>query len=185
MTTNKEIMIGCKLRLLKWISEASGERVTDWERVSRGDVICFILNRMRPGIIDLQNISDGVDKFARVGNWKAVSQAMRKLKMNWNYDQVKLVMADQPELEKLVLAIRRWETRFMIEPLEPPSPDEWNDNDIPSWFTQQTAKEIEERKLAMGESRTKHQSKKEEVLDIRKVSRANRKPLIDQIRGKF
>ena len=185
MATKKEVIDGCKQRLLKWISEASGERVVNWERVSRGDVILFILNRLRPGLINLDSISDGIDKFARVGNWKIASQAMRKLGMNWNYDQVKLVMADKSELEKLVIAIRRWETRFMYEPLEPPSPDEWNDNDIPSWFQQQTAKEIEEKRLAMGETTTKHTNIKEEVVDIRKVMRAQRKPLRDQIRGKF
>jgi hypothetical protein len=46
--------------------------------------------------------------------------------MNWNYDQMKLVLADQPELERLVQAVRRWEIRNLEEPLEPPSPDEWN-----------------------------------------------------------
>ena len=174
-----------KERLLKWVSEASGERVSNWDRVSRGDVICFILNRMSPGVLPLQSITDGVDKFARVGNWKIIMQAMRKLHINWDYDQVKLVMADQKELERLVLALRRWETRYMEEPLEPPSPDEWNDNDIPVWFTQQTAKEIEERRLAMGESNSKRQKQVVVQKDRRKELREQRVSIADQMRGTF
>lgn len=174
-----------KERLLKWVSEASGERVSDWERISRGDVICFILNRMSPGVLSLQSVTDGVDKFARVGNWKIVMQAMRKLRINWDYDQVKLVMADQKELERLVLSMRRWETRYMEEPLEPPSPDEWNDNDVPSWFTQQTAKEIEEKRLAMGESNSKKQKQIAVQRDRRKELREQRVSIADQMRGTF
>jgi hypothetical protein len=68
---------------------------------------------------------------------------MRKLKMNCDDDQVKLVLANQAELERLIQTIRRWEIRNLEEPLEPPWPDESSDRDTPSWFTQQTAKLIE------------------------------------------
>lgn len=173
-----------KQRLLTYLSEASGERVVNWERVSQGDVICFVLNRMRPGCINLKKITDGVDRFARVGNWRLAAQAMRKLGMGWAYDEVKLVMADEAELTRLVLSMRRWETRNLDEPLEPPSPDEWNEKDIPAWFTQQTAKEIEEKKLAAGETRTKKKTQVVEKEDIRKQKRAERLSIADQMRGK-
>jgi hypothetical protein len=113
-----------KQRLLQYLSEGTGERVVNWERVSQGDVICFLLNRMSPGCVNLRQVTDGVDRFARVGNWRLAAKAMRQLKIGFAYDEVKLVMADQPELSRLVLAIRRWETRNLDEPLEPPAPDE-------------------------------------------------------------
>ena len=175
----------CSERLLKWMSMASGERVVDWERVSRGDVVCFILNRMSPGVLSLPSVTDGIDKFARVGNWKIASQAIRKMGMNWNYDEVNLVMADEKELERLLLAIRRWETRYMEEPLDPPSPDEWDENDIPPWFTQQTAKEIEEKRLAMGEGTAKRQRQSVVQEDRRKMMREQRVSIADQMRGIF
>ena len=184
MLINGSIMEDSKHRLLKWLSEASGEKVVNWERVSQGDIVCFILNRMRPGILNLEKITDGVDRFARVGNWRIGAQAMRKMGIGWAYDEVKLVMADQPELVRLVLAVRRWETRFLDEPLEPPSPDEWNDNDIPSWFTQQTAKEIEEKKLAAGETRKKRTKQEVVVEDTRAKKRAERKSIKDLMNGK-
>lgn len=173
-----------KQRLLQYLSEASGERVVNWERVSQGDVICFILNRMSPGCVNLKKITDGVDRFARVGNWRLAAQAMRKLGIGFEYDEVKLVMADQPELSRLVLGMRRWETRNLDEPLEPPAPDEFNDTDIPAWFTQQTAKEIEEKKLAAGETRTKKKVVKVQEVDPRKAKRAERKSIAEIIRGK-
>jgi hypothetical protein len=185
MTSLLEMTTMFRERLLRWLSEASGELVDNWERVSQGDVVCFILNRFRPGLIPFERITDGVDRFARVENWKTVSQAMRKLKINWDYDQVKLVIADQPELERLVQSMRRWEIRNLEEPLEPPSPDEWNDRDIPAWFTQQTAKLIEERRLAMGESAAKQQKKVIVKEDPRKVLRRQRVSIADQMQGKF
>jgi len=169
-----------KQRLLQYLSEASGERVVNWERVSQGDVICFILNRLSPGCVKLHKVTDGVDRFARVGNWRCAAQAMRRLGIGFAYDEVKLVMADEPELTRLVLAIRRWETRNLDEPLEPPAPDEFSENELLPWFTQQTAKEIEEKKLAAGEVRTKKEAppaKKE-----RPVKR-KRKPLSEYIKG--
>lgn len=172
-------------RMLSWISMTSGEKVSDWERVSRGDVVCFILHRMAPGALPLQSVTDGVDKFARVGNWKVASQAIRKMGLSWDYDIVNLVMADEKELERLMLAIRRWETRYMEEPLEPPSPDEWDDHDLPPWFTQQTAKEIEERRLAMGEGATKRQKQVVVHEDRRKMLREQRVSIADQMRGVF
>ena len=177
------VMDNSKQRLLTYLSEASGERVVNWERVSQGDIICFILNRMSPGCVNMKHITDGVDRFARVGNWRLAAQAMRKLGMGFAYDEVKLVMADEPELTRLVLSMRRWETRNLDEPLEPPTPDEWNEKDIPAWFTQQTAKEIEEKKMAAGETRKK---KKKVVVeeDTRSLKRAERKSLADYIRGK-
>lgn len=178
------IIDNSKQRLLQYLSEASGERVVNWERVSQGDIVCFILNRMQPGSVNLRHITDGVDRFARVGNWRLASQAMRKLGIGWTYDEVKLVMADQPELSRLVLAIRRWETRNLDEPLEPPTPDEWNDADIPNWFTQQTAKEIEEKKLAAGETRTKKKQVVQVKEDIRKQKRTERQSIADYIKGK-
>lgn len=187
-TTQQAFLLNTKTlkqRMLRWISEASGEKVDNWNRVSQGDVICFILNRLRPGVLDLQEITDGVDKFARVGNWRLAARVMRKLGMGWSYDEVKLVMADQKELVRLVLSIRRWETRYMNEPLEPPSPDEWNDNDIPSWFTQQTAKEIEEKRLAMGENHSKKQKQVIKQPDIRKIKKAERVPISAQMKGIF
>jgi hypothetical protein len=170
-----------KQRLLQYLSEGTGERVVNWERVSQGDVICFLLNRMSPGCVNMRQVTDGVDRFARVGNWRLAAKAMRKLKIGFAYDEVKLVMADQPELSRLVLAIRRWETRNLDEPLEPPAPDEFVDTDVPAWFTQQTAKEIEEKKLAAGEART--QRKKPPVVqeDPRKAVRAARKSVNQQI----
>lgn len=177
------ILENSRQRLLQYLSEASGERVVNWERVSQGDVICFILNRMAPGAINLRRVTDGVDRFARVGNWRLAAQAMRRLGMGFEYDEVKLVMADQPELSRLVLSMRRWETRNLDEPLEPPLPDEFNDTDIPPWFTQQTAKEIEEQKLAAGETRTRRKPKKQ-AQDPRKAQRAERKSIADQMRGK-
>ncbi|EAX95689.1 hypothetical protein TVAG_144380 [Trichomonas vaginalis G3] len=154
-----------KQRLLQWLSEASGERVVNWERVSQGDVICYILYRMSPKNINLKKVTDGVDRFARVCNWRISAQAMRTLKIGWAYDEVKLVMADQPELARLVLSLRRWETKNLEEPLEPPAPEEWADPDLPAWFTQQTAKEIEEKKLAAGEARKKPVVKKEKPVE--------------------
>jgi hypothetical protein len=184
MTTPSEITQAFKERLLKWLSETSGESIENWERVSQGDVICFVLHRLSPGCIALPQVTDGVDRFARVGNWRLVNQAMRKLKMNWDYDQVKLVLADQPELERLVQAMRRWEIRNLEEPLEPPSPDEWNDRDTPAWFTQQSAKLIEEKRLAMGESRAKQQKQVVVKEDLRRVLRAQRVPIAEQMRGR-
>lgn len=140
-----------KQRLLQWLSEVSGERVVNWERVSQGDIICFILYRMSPSKVDIQKITDGVDRFARVKNWRIANKAMRSLGIGWTYDEVRLVMADQPELTRLVLSIRRWQVRNLDQPLEPPLPNEFNPSEIPAWFTQQTAKEIEENKIASGE----------------------------------
>lgn len=171
-----------KQRLLQWLSEASGERVVNWERVSQGDVICYILYRMRQGTIDLKKVTDGVDRFARVCNWRISAKAMRKMGIGWAYDEVKLVMADQPELARLVLALRRWETKNLDEPLEPPEPDEWNDPNLPAWFTQQTAKEIEEKKLAAGETRTKKPKATDQPKEEPK--KQPRKSLHDYIHGK-
>jgi hypothetical protein len=81
--------------------------------------------------------------------------------------------------------MRRWEIRNLEEPLEPPSPDEWNDRDTPPWFTQQTAKLIEEKRLANGESRAKQQKQVVVKEDIRKVLRAQRVSITDQMRGKL
>jgi predicted FMN-binding regulatory protein PaiB len=112
-------------------------------------------------------------------------KGMRKLGMNWNYDHVKLVGAEQAELEKVVRAMRRWEVRNMEELLEPPSPDEWNDEDIPDWFTQQTAKEIEEKRLAMGESTRKPwMGQSRSIVDPRKLLRQVRVSIRDQMLGK-
>jgi hypothetical protein len=185
MTTPSECTALFKERLLKWLSETSGERVDNWDRVSNGDIICFILHRLSPGCISLPLVSDGVDRFARVGNWRLVNQAMRKMKMNWDYDEVKLVLADQSELERIVQAMRRWEIRNLEEPLEPPSPDEWNDRDTPAWFTQQTAKLIEEKRLAKGESRTRQQKQVVVQEDLRKIMRAQRISIRDQMKGKI
>jgi hypothetical protein len=175
-----------KKRLLEWMSEASGEQVLDWDRVSHEDIVCFVLNRLSPGIFNLHEISDGVERFARVGNWKIVNEAMRKLRMNWDYDQVKLVLVDQQELER---AIHRWEIRNLEEPLEPPSPDEWNDPNTPSWFTQLTAKQIEENRLAMGESKDKRQmnvlQNDEEVINARELRKRQRVSIADQMKGVF
>ena len=173
-----------KQRLLQWLSEASGERVVNWERVSQGDVICYILYRMAPNKINLKKVTDGVDRFARVCNWRISAQAMRSLGIGWAYDEVKLVMADQPELARLVLSLRRWETRNLDEPLEPPAPEEWNLPDLPAWFTQQTAKEIEEKKLAAGETRKKKVVKQEPKVNEREAKRAQRKSIHDYIMGK-
>ena len=173
-----------KQRLLQWLSEASGERVVNWERVSQGDIICYILYRMAPSKINLKKVTDGVDRFARVCNWRISAQAMRNLGIGWAYDEVKLVMADQPELTRLVLSLRRWETRNLDEPLEPPTPDEWNNPDLPAWFTQQTAKEIEEKKMAAGETRKKKVVKEEPKVNDREARRAQRKSLHDYIHGK-
>jgi hypothetical protein len=178
-----------KRRLLEWLSEASGEQVLDWDRVSQGDVVCFVLHRLSPGVLNLHEITDGLDRFARVGNWKIVNQAMRKLRLTWDYDQVKLVLGDQQELERLVRAIRRWEIRNLEEPLEPPSPDEWNDPNTPSWFTQLTAKQIEEKRLAMGESKDKRQMNvlqiDEEVINARELRKRQRVSIADQMKGVF
>jgi hypothetical protein len=178
------VLDNSKQRLLQYLSEGTGERVVNWERVSQGDVICFLLNRMSSGCVNLRRITDGVDRFARVGNWRLAAQAMRHLGMGFEYDEVKLVMADQLELSRLVLAIRRWETRNLDEPLEPPAPDEFKDTDLPAWFTQQTAKEIEEKKLAAGEARTKRKAPPPPKEDLRKKLRAERKSIADFIRGK-
>ena len=178
------IIDNSKQRLLQYLSEASGERVVNWERVSQGDVICFVLNRMQWGCVNLKRVTDGVDRFARVGNWRLAAQAMRKLGMGFAYDEVKLVMADQPELSRLVLSIRRWETRYLDEPLEPPAPDEFDNLEIPPWFTQQTAKEIEEKKLAAGETRTKRKVKRVQKEDPRQAKREERKSIAAQMRGK-
>ncbi|KAH0789123.1 hypothetical protein GPJ56_006978 [Histomonas meleagridis] len=174
-----------KQRFLKYLSEASGERVVNWERVSHGDIICFILNRMSPGCINLKQITDGVDRFARVGNWRLAAQAMRKLGIGWAYDEVRLVMADQAELVRVVLAIRRWETRNLKEPLEPPVPGEW-DNEIPQWFTQQTAKEFEEKRLASGETarRKPRQNTSNIEIEARRKARLERKTISEMMRGK-
>ena len=136
-----------KQRLLEWISEVSGERVVNWERVAQGDIICYILFRMKPSEIPLKSVQDGVDRFARVCNWRISAKSMRNLGIGWSYNEVKLVMADEAELTRLILSIRRWQTINLDEPLEPPSPDEWNNPLLPPWFTQQTAKEIEEKKI--------------------------------------
>ena len=173
-----------KQRLLQWLSEASGERVVNWERVSQGDVICYILYRMSPKNINLKKVTDGVDRFARVCNWRISAQAMRTLGIGWAYDEVKLVMADQPELTRLVLSLRRWETRYLDEPLEPPAPEEWNDPDLPAWFTQQTAKEIEEKKLAAGETRKKRVVKQPPKENEREIRKAQRKSIREYIQGK-
>jgi hypothetical protein len=182
----RELSKTFKNNLLRWLSESSGEKVADWNRVSRGDVICFVINRLCAGTIPTQNITDGVDRFARVGNWREVMKGMRKLGMNWNYDHVKLVGAERSELEKLVRAMRRWEVRNLEELLEPPAPDEWNDKDIPVWFTQQTAKELEEERLAMGESTQKKWMVQAPVkLDPRKLKKLSRVSIRDQMAGKF
>jgi len=168
-----------KQQLLLWISETSGERVVNWERVSQGDIICYILYRMRPEMIPLKKITDGVDRFARVCNWRLSAKAMRKLGIGWTYDEVKLVMADEPELARLVLSLRRYETTHLDEPLEPPSPEEWNEPDLPAWFTQQTAKEIEEKKLAAGETRTKKQKTIKAPTEPRHPQKVVRKSIFD------
>jgi hypothetical protein len=178
------VLDNSKQRLLQYLSEGTGERIVNWERVSQGDVICFILNRMSQGCVNLRRVTDGVDRFARVGNWRLAAQAMRHLGMGFEYDEVKLVMADQPELSRLVLAIRRWETRNLDEPLEPPAPDEFKDTDMPAWFTQQTAKEIEEKKLAAGEARTRRKPRVVVAEDPRKKKRAERKSIAELARGK-
>jgi hypothetical protein len=172
-----------KQRLLQYLSEATGERVVNWERVAQGDIVCFLLNRMSPGCVNMRQVTDGVDRFARVGNWRLAATAMRALKMGFQYDEVKLVMANQPELTRLVLAIRRWETRNLDEPLEPPVPGEFSDADMPAWFTQQTAKEIEEKKLAAGEARTMRKKPPPKKVDRRREIRAARKSIAEQIRA--
>lgn len=176
-------MIAKQLRnkTLEWLSQTSGEEVNDWKRVSRGDIICFILNRLKPGLIPLEIITDGVDRFARVTNWRTSNSSMRKLGIGWDFDEVKLVMGDEMELFRLVKSIRRWETKYMEEPLQPLSPDEWNDDELPPWFTQYAAKKLEDQNLAAGESNTK---KKREVVikvDIRAKLKAERKSILEQM----
>jgi hypothetical protein len=171
-----------KQRLLQYLSEGTGERVVNWERVSQGDVICFFLNRMSYGCVNMRQVTDGVDRFARVGNWRLAAQAMRKLGMGFEYDEVKLVMANQPELSRLVLAIRRWETRNLDEPLEPPVTGEFHEADVPAWFTQQTAKEIEEKRLAAGEARVVKRPPEKKEPDRRREIRAARKSVAEQIK---
>jgi hypothetical protein len=138
---------------------------------------------MSSGCVNMKQVTDGVDRFARVGNWRLAAQAMRRLGIGFGYDEVKLVIADQPELSRLVLAIRRWETRNLEEPLEPPIPDEFTDTELPPWFTQQTAKEIEEKKLAAGEARTKRK-KRVATEENRRAKKKERKSISDFIRGK-
>lgn len=162
----KELQDQISRQQFSWLSKTSGEDVHDWSRVSHGDIVCFILFRMRPGIIDIHQITDGVDKFSRVTNWKIVNQAMRKLGMCWNYNEVKLIQEDVKELSNVIRAIKRWETRNLDEPLEPLTPDEWDDDDLPPWFSQLAAKKLEEKKLAAGESSIKapKQTMKQEKL---------------------
>ncbi|EAY17468.1 hypothetical protein TVAG_494100 [Trichomonas vaginalis G3] len=152
---SRELQDQISKQQFSWLSRTSGEDVHDWSRVSHGDIVCFILFRMRPGIIDIHQITDGVDKFSRVTNWKIVNQAMRKLGMCWNYNEVKLVQEDVQELSSVIRAIKRWETRNLDEPLEPLTPDEWDDDELPPWFSQLAAKKLEEKKLAAGESSIK------------------------------
>jgi hypothetical protein len=52
----------------QYLSEGMGKRVVNRERVSQGDVICFLLNRMSPGCVNLRQVTDSVDRFARAGN---------------------------------------------------------------------------------------------------------------------
>ena len=159
---------------LTWLSRTSGEDVHDWARVSHGDIVCFILFRMRPGTLDLHQITDGVDRFARVTNWRLANQAMRKLGIGWHFDEVKLVMEDVTELSHVIKAIKRWETRNLDEPLEPITPDEWDDDDLPPWFQQLAAKKLEEQMLAAGESSFKKTKKTVPKVNIAEEYRKKR-----------
>jgi len=129
----------------------------------------------------LKTITDGVDRFARVTNWRINNKAMRKLGIGWFFDEVKLVMSDESELFKLVQSIRRWETKYMDEPLEPLSPDDWNDENLPPWFTQYAAKKLEEKMLAAGESSTKKKKKVVEKIDLRKKLKDDRVSILEQM----
>jgi hypothetical protein len=151
---------------LIWLSKTSGEDVQNWGRVSHGDIVCFILFRMNPETVDMHKITDGIDRFARVSNWRIANQAMRKLGIGWSYDEVKLVMEDVNELSNVIRAIKRWETRNLDEPLEPITPDEWDDDDLPPWFQQQAAKKLEEKMLAAGESSFKKTKKVQQCLNF-------------------
>lgn len=166
---------------LIWLSKTSGEDVHDWGRVSHGDIVCFILFRMKPGLVDLRTITDGIDRFARVTNWRIANQAMRKLGICWSFDEVKLVMEDVNELSKVIRAIKRWETRNLDEPLEPITPDEWDDNDIPPWFQQLAAKKLEEKMLAAGESSFKKTKKIGNQVNIAEEFRKRRVDMFVQM----
>ena len=159
---------------LIWLSRTSGEDVHNWARVSHGDIVCFILFRMRPGTLDLHQITDGVDKFARVTNWRLANQAMRKLGIGWHFDEVKLVDEDVTELSHVIKAIKRWETSNLEEPLEPITPDEWDDDDLPPWFQQLAAKKLEEQMLAAGESSFKKTKKTAPKVNIAEEYRKKR-----------
>lgn len=166
---------------LSWLSKISGEEVKTWKRVSQGDIICFILNRMKPGVVQLLDITDGVDRFARVTNWRICNKTMRKLGMGWNFDEVKLVNGDVMELFHVVKAIKRWECRCMDELLEPISPDDCDDDDLPAWFTQHAAKKLEEKKLATGETSTKKMKKTVAKVNLREKFRAERVSIAEQM----
>lgn len=166
---------------LIWLSKTSGEDVHDWSRVSHGDIVCFILFRMKPGLVDLHSITDGIDRFARVTNWRIANQAMRKLGICWSFDEVKLVMEDVNELSNVIRAIKRWETRNLDEPLEPVTPDEWDDDELPPWFLQLAAKKLEEKMLAAGESNFKKTKKVTHQVNIADEYRKKRVDMFIQM----